>query len=279
MIQEYPQAFWRLEHGEFSSQQLEFRQRFGDGGRLEFQHCRPERRVHLQFRRDLLHKLERCAALFEDSPELGMVFSDANLVNEELQPLGYTFWERLDFDRGQQQYYEENRGFEIQIRHSFVAGAGTAFRTSFKSFVLPIPENWMYDDWIATVLTAIAPCLPIPEQLYEYRQHAKQSMGGEKKSVWAKYIEGKRQKTPQYMLSIAERYIFLRKHLVSLNTMHIDAKVVAMLDGKITFFRKCAQIRSLPNLLRLKFVLQETLAQNYHQFALGWKTILRDIFV
>ena len=224
-------------------------------------------------------KLERCAALFVESPELGMVFTDSSLVNEELQPLGYTLWERFGFDLEQQSYYEENRGFEIQIRHSFAVGAAIAFRASLKSFVLPIPDIWLYDAWIPTVIAEIAPCRLIPEPLYKYRQHEKQAMGARKKNILVKYIEAKRQENPQFILSIAEQYIFLRKYLLALDTVHIDSKIIAMLDRKIAFYRKRAQIRSLFNLLRLKLVFQEALTQNYTQFALGWKTILRDIFI
>ena len=216
---------------------------------------------------------------FAESPDTGMVVSNNDLVDEKLQTLGYTFYDRLGFTLEQQRRFNENCGFEILIKHCIIAGASLAFRSQFRSAILPFSDIWYYDAWIATIMTAVAPCHVISEPMYQYRQHPAQSIGGQQKSVWRKYVEAKRQETPEFFMSLAKQYVFLRQHLVELTAYPPEPHIIAMIDAKISFFHNRSKIHSLPNFLRLPWILRGLLRKQYAQYGQGWKTLIHDLLV
>ncbi|MGE5609425.1 MAG: glycosyltransferase family 2 protein [Bacillota bacterium] len=223
-------------------------------------------------------KLARFEETFAQDPQIGLVFADAHVVDEQLHRLGYTFWQRLEFTPRQQAQFAQDRGFDILLKHCFVAGATLAFRASFKPLILPLPDTWMYDAWIAIAISAIAKSRIIPEPLNEYRQHQRQAIGGVRKSVWRRYIEAKRAVDADFFLARAAEYTTLRDRLLRSPTYPIDRRILAKIDSKLSLCQTRSRMRSHP-LLRLPLLLRELLTGRYHHYAHGWKTALLDLFV
>jgi glycosyltransferase involved in cell wall biosynthesis len=122
------------------------------------------------------HKLERLQAELGRSKRIGLVFSDADVVDDRLRPVGYRLWEALRAGRNKQ-LIERGRPFAVLIRHARVTGCTAAFRADHKDLVIPIPTEWLHDAWTAFLIAAVADIARIDEPLLAYRQHAANQCG------------------------------------------------------------------------------------------------------
>jgi len=73
-----------------------------------------------------------------DSPDLA--FCDADLVDEQLRPLGRTQWESIRFNRRQQEIAAGNL-WKVLSRFNVVSGIAMAFSARRRDLLLPIPED------------------------------------------------------------------------------------------------------------------------------------------
>ena len=129
-------------------------------------------------------KLSVMAPQFEADPEVAMMFCDGHVVDQELQPLGYTILQANGFLANDVQQTLQQQGlFACQVKRNAVCGAGTMFRRSFVSDVIPIPPQWVHDAWIATVLSASQRVRHISQPLFQYRQHQAQQIGERRLSL------------------------------------------------------------------------------------------------
>lgn len=124
-------------------------------------------------------KIEKVAAEFEKSDKIGMVFSDAELVGENLELLGCNLWD-FSFTIEEQRKVKQKKILEVLIDRNVVTGATMAFRARFRESFSPIPVTIpliIHDGWIALVSAAKADIVAINEPLIKYRQHGKQQLG------------------------------------------------------------------------------------------------------
>jgi glycosyltransferase involved in cell wall biosynthesis len=132
----------------------------------------------------LPRKVEVLEAAFQRDEDCVFAFSDAEVVDENLTPLGHRLWDAIGFSRRQQQRLRDGEAFAELLRRPLVTGATLAFRReAFKS----IPPGWMHDEWIAIRLSEMGRCAVIEEPLILYRQHARQQIGGTKRSWLERY--------------------------------------------------------------------------------------------
>jgi glycosyltransferase involved in cell wall biosynthesis len=127
----------------------------------------------------LPEKLARTERILRARPNVGLVFTDAEVVDEQLCPLGYRLWESVAFDRSRQEWILRDRAFELLFESYVVTGTTMAFRAHYRDLVLPIPKGtiWIHDGWIALMIAAVAEIAIIPEPLVLYRQHENQQIG------------------------------------------------------------------------------------------------------
>ncbi|MES2523950.1 MAG: glycosyltransferase family 2 protein [Gemmatimonadota bacterium] len=129
----------------------------------------------------LPEKLQRMEQAFVASPSAAFVFTDLDIVDEELRPVGYTAWYSLDFDAREQAGFRRGGAFNSLVTRNVVTGAAMAFRASYIHMLLPVPEGsreqLLHDYWFALVLSAIADAVPISDALVRYRRHAGQHTG------------------------------------------------------------------------------------------------------
>jgi hypothetical protein len=125
------------------------------------------------WREDKLAVIERA---FLSSPQTGLLFSDAEIVDENLVKLG-RLW--TSFGEDGRTEVEKQNVFNALLRANLVTGATLAFRSNFRHLVLPIPSDIIlqHDGWIALIIAAVSPVIFISEPLIKYRQHPGQQIG------------------------------------------------------------------------------------------------------
>ena len=225
-------------------------------------------------------KLAKFAARFVQEPKLGLVFADANLVADDLKPLGRTWWESRQFGPSSRRRLEKPTGAELILKDPtwFAAGATMAFATRFVPLCLPISPGWGHDGWIATLIALVAPVGVIDEPLNDYRQHAAQLFGGSASQTAANKQAQHRGATPEHFLRTVERYIALRKRLAS-RGVRLDPSSERQIAGKIAHWSARARMRHGSKAIRLPAIGREFLAGRYHRYSQGWKSLAMDILI
>jgi glycosyltransferase involved in cell wall biosynthesis len=127
----------------------------------------------------LPQKIARIVEEFEKKPNVGLFFSNAELVNENLEPLKQNLWD-FTFDAKAQKRWLSGKMLETLLWQNVVTGATAAFRAEFRAAFTPLPTgvpNLIHDAWIALVIADHAKIEFINECLIKYRQHSGQQLG------------------------------------------------------------------------------------------------------
>lgn len=115
-------------------------------------------------------KIELIVALMQQD-EVGAAFGDADVVAADLAPLGFTLWDTCNFNPERRKRFAAGEQFSELIVNNVMQGAAAAFRSSFRSAILPIPLEWQHDYWIALVVSASARIRFTERRVLDYRQH------------------------------------------------------------------------------------------------------------
>ena len=125
-------------------------------------------------------KLEVIELRFQDDSDLGLVFTNGDLIDGQGRPLSGDMWKAFRFSRRMQQMLSDPRAYDLLLSWSFVTGATTVFRSKFKDLLLPIPAEaptFVHDRWIAVLIGAVARVGLVQEKLIAYRLHSNQQIG------------------------------------------------------------------------------------------------------
>ena len=121
-------------------------------------------------------RLQRSQQEFVAHPQAGLVFSDADLIDEQNRPLAGTLWQRLGFAGKRREDLLAGQ-FLVLAKHRFVTGATAMFRADLRDRFLPIGAGWIHDEWIALIAAAFSDLRPIDQPLIRYRIHGSQQVG------------------------------------------------------------------------------------------------------
>jgi glycosyltransferase involved in cell wall biosynthesis len=121
-------------------------------------------------------KIEKIAVEFERFPQVGLVFCNAELVDEKLSPLNSTLFDRV-FPFAEQLKAKNEKIIDVLVNKNVVAGSASAFRAKYRKFFSPIPTDFslIHDGWIAFLLASISEVRFLEEPLLKYRQHSEQA--------------------------------------------------------------------------------------------------------
>ena len=229
------------------------------------------------------NKLEVIEDVFFNSPQTGLVFSDAELVGEDLQPLGYSMWEKNGFDEGQKNLIKGGHALDVLLPGWTVTGATIAFRAHFRELLLPIPTHlpMIHDGWIAVMISAVAEINFINEPLIKYRQHAGQQIGAPAKRDEDEAAASETDLNP--IKAGMSRVNSYSDSLDVLKTIHqrLRANIkyedaFSGVEGRLKHFTARA---SLPagKLKRLPIVTRELFAKRYHLYSKGVYSAAKDL--
>jgi glycosyltransferase involved in cell wall biosynthesis len=227
-------------------------------------------------------KIERLEKVFRGGERIGMVFSNAALVDENLRPLGKSLW---DFSFPESQRKKEKM-FESLLRQNFVTGATAAFRAEFREYFTPIPTdipNTIHDAWIALVIAARARVEFIDANLLKYRQHSAQQLGIMNRSET-------RRETFEYSVAFARKEILrLEKMRAVLNEFpafqiaEIQNAADEIINRNLEERRESIEhYEARMNLPQNRFgriipVWRELQTGRYRRFSKGWASAAKDL--
>jgi glycosyltransferase involved in cell wall biosynthesis len=219
-------------------------------------------------------KLEVLERTFAAEASAGFAWSDAEVVDERQTPLGYTLWNRIQFQASEQEQFLTGGAFELLLKRFRVTGATMAFRAAYRDLVLPIPTDWVHDGWIAQLIAAVAPGVPVAEPLVRYRQHPGQQIGERRPNVMAHVRMGWRTQQRLYE-AVASRFMEVRDRLRSHPA--VPPRCLELLAEKIEHFRRRASMRG--RWWRVPDIWRECRRGHYSRYSLGWKSVAQDLFL
>src|SRR5215213_669204 len=228
-------------------------------------------------------KLQMIEEAFNKSPAAGLVFSDAEIVDENLNTLNRRMWDEVGFDNHKRKLIQTGRALEVLITGWTVTGATMAFRSQFVKLSLPIPDGiaMIHDGWIALTIAAVADVVALDEPLIQYRQHAQQQIG----APTHKAAEPELRTMQTIETAFRRRNSSAELHKI-LKTL--EARLLAQASDFDT--RKALSFASdyafhlnvranLPQrrLNRVPSILRELLSLRYHEYANGFKSAAKDL--
>lgn len=221
-------------------------------------------------------KLAGTEKVFVEHPDADLVFSDALLVDEQRRVFAYGLWESIEFDLRERRLIEMGEAFKVLLRRNVVTGATMAFRSSLTSRLLPMPEVWVHDEWIAILVAATGNIRLLSEKLIEYRQHGKNLIGARKPSFQEK-IRLLFTSREGFYKELFLKTGLLRARLSEPACFPVPKTVIEELDKKLDHL---AVRTKLPHsrMFRLGPVVREIVCGRYLRYSSGWKSVVRDLF-
>jgi glycosyltransferase involved in cell wall biosynthesis len=227
----------------------------------------------------LPEKLALVEGAFARDSRLGLVFTDAEIVDDSLRPMGYRLWDAIHFDERARREVLRGRGFDVLLRQWLVTGATMAFRSEYRSLLLPIPECWVHDAWIAFMLGAVASLGFVDQPTVRYRQHPGQQVGGRKFTVGELYAIA-RALGPDYFRVNHERIRVARDRLLAPSGWVVDPGDLDLVDRKLAHQARRLAIAECPSRVRrILWGLDEFLRGRYSRFSPGWTYAAKDMFL
>ena len=234
----------------------------------------------------LPEKLARIEAEFAGSAAVGLVFSDAEIIDERSNRTGQRLWELIGFDDVERAALAAGNGLQDLIRGATVTGATLSFRAKYVTLALPIPENLpvIHDAWIALLLSCVSQIAVIEQPLMLYRQHCDQEVGPRPRIAavggFAAVVAGEasqaaiRPNPYDATLTLARA---TRARLAQAGNEADGLKARAKLDALIKHFETRTELPASfwPRLLA---VLRELFTTRYFQFSNGVASALKDLW-
>lgn len=223
-------------------------------------------------------KLAANEAVFVADPARGLAFSDAEVVDEVLRPMGHTMWQSIELGSIDRRRVRNGKAFEVLLRRWLVTGATMMFRADFLPYLLPIPANWIHDGWIAFIIGAMAPVGLVERPLVAYRQHAAQQIGG-KKLGWRELYQKAREIGPSHYRLAYERFVLARERLQAFSDKLSNPAFATLMDGKVRHQKRRLDIAECKSRVkRVLWTLDELLRGGYTRFSPNSRHFIKDMF-
>ncbi|MDQ3753713.1 MAG: glycosyltransferase family 2 protein [Acidobacteriota bacterium] len=223
-------------------------------------------------------KLTHIEAAFSASSRIGAVFSDAELVNENLAPLGYSLWQVINFSRARQKRFVGDRSVEALLKCLPPAhGMTMAFRAAYKTAVLPFPPRFSHDSWTALIIAVLSEIAFIPAHLIKYRQHRNQQVGLSTGKRWKEKLTRGQAAAAVSHLAEADLFTSVCRRVEDLGAAERDQEKLALLQAKAKHMLLRANIPARRRWQRWPVVIKELAGFRYHRYSNGVLSAARDL--
>ena len=224
------------------------------------------------------------------SASTGLAFTDGDVVDESLRPLGQRVWQTLRFGEEEQRLFCEGHAFAVLLGHNVVTGAAMALKAEFRKLILPFPNDLnhdgipvLHDWWTALVIAAVGEVSFVPESLFKYRQHSSQQMGvvserNEHTESSATSFRASMRRTNTFATEIHYVRTILDR-LSSVRGLTVRANVLQDLEARLTHLETRAAMPEERRSRRIAPVLRELLARRYHLYSNGLASAAKDFWL
>lgn len=236
-------------------------------------------------------KIEVIEAEFVKSEGVGLVFTNAELVSEDLKSLNGELWD-FTFTASEREMADGNAFYKTLLKRNVVTGATAAFRSKFIEDFSPIPThfpNMIHDGWVSLVISARSQIVYLNELLIKYRQHPGQQLGiNWDVETRAAQIGGSIRERFGRSIGYMREQEALLERLIDASKTHpalrFEGKIESVLKSSAAEI--CENILHLENRIslmdknvgRFPIILKELRSGRYHRFSRGMLSSIKDVF-
>jgi glycosyltransferase involved in cell wall biosynthesis len=206
----------------------------------------------------------------------GGVFSNGLLMNGESKLTGGTLWDAFHFPESSNVFRilsEREQGISLLLNHEMVTGATMMFRSLLRDKLLPIPEEWVHDAWLAWMLVLHSQLIACSDPLIHYRLHASQQIGLGT-SLFVRLQRAKETRI-RACCSIQKRFVVLGRYIQS-HPEICEPDLPQRIQERMEHAAFRAELA--PNSWqRWKDIIAERSA--YRVYSRGWRSMLKDAFL
>jgi glycosyltransferase involved in cell wall biosynthesis len=223
-------------------------------------------------------KLTSFVDRFACDRELGLLHSDANLIDATGQLLGRRLLDTLLVTRDERNEVAAGRAYRVYAKRNLVTGAACAFRRELLAHALPFSPEWIHDEWLAFTAALVSKVALLDEATMAYRLHGSNTVGMPLPTVGWRL----RTITDAFLRPTAPRQLLRARRL---HEIYTHASVLGAAPDVLQHLNAAAghaEFRSaLPRnpFTRLARVLRERRKGHYHAWSNGEISMLHDLFV
>lgn len=228
-------------------------------------------------------KLARLEACLEAHPLAGLVCSDAEIVDADLNPVSQRLMESIGLKTEERELISLGQSLPVLLGRNFAMGASTMFRASCRADVLPIPESWHHDWWTALIISLRSQVRLIDDPLLLYRQHGANAIGiPEIGSITAaSLIRSSIHPRSLEFVRQAEQWEAALERIGRIATegpSNVAVRDVARLRGQVRHLRSRANLPQ-HRLTRLPVIARELVNRGYHRYSAGVVSAVKDLYI
>ncbi len=220
-------------------------------------------------------RLALMVARFEQDANLLLLHTDARLVDAERRDLNQTLFHALEVTPSERARVHAGNAFEVLLRRNLVTGATTVFRRSLLADALPLPVEWVHDEWLAIVASSTARVDLLEQSLIEYRQHESNQIGA-RRDTFAEKVRKALASRGNTHVERAVKAELLLGRLAQLGD-RVSLEILAKVRSKIEHQRFRAALPA-SRLARIAPIAREALTGRYDKFGRGVRGVVRDLF-
>jgi glycosyltransferase involved in cell wall biosynthesis len=218
-------------------------------------------------------KIETLVAAFQDELT-GGVFSDGDLMDGSSKLVGGSLWEVNRFWNTSAAFDSREAAVTTLLQRNVVTGATLMFRSSLRDELMPFPEQWVHDGWIAWMIVLYSRLVPVPTPLIHYRVHQTQQVGVPGRSAWARLKRSSQTGSQDYR-KLDDQFSVLLQYAES-HRVELGLGLCDRFEAK----RRHLQFRAkLPAKRLERWVKIAGQVTAYRLYAQGWQSMIKDALV
>ncbi|MBN1427558.1 MAG: glycosyltransferase family 2 protein [Anaerolineae bacterium] len=210
---------------------------------------------------------------------VGLVYSNAAIVDIHLQPTGRSFLDFVSLSK-----IDSPKSSDVVRFNGGIPGCLLAIKATLKPFVLPISSKWFYDYYIAFIAHALNKVIKIDQSLMYYRRHDKNVSSNDvfEGNLLLEFSAAKNASLLDFYSSDRLQWEYMLQHLrevANMQTLHKSTQLVDYLiecEHRVKFARERETFRKKSFLFRFGPALKCLLSGKYHRYLRGIKTFGKD---
>ena len=220
-------------------------------------------------------RLERMVERFALDENLWLLHTDARLVDAQGRDLGNTLFHALEVTSAEIKRVHTGRAFDVFLRRNLVTGATAMFRRALLADALPLPVEWVHDEWLGIIASVLARVDLLEEPLIQYRQHQSNQIGARRDTFREKVDKALAPRGDTHIKRAIKAELLLER-LLQLGD-RVPPGIIDKVRGKIVHQRFRTTLPA-SRLARCVPVFREAMTGRYNKFGRGVRGVVRDLF-
>ena len=224
-------------------------------------------------------RLQRTEGVFTQDQSVGLIFGDADIIHQDSSSSSLRLWSAGSFGRLQRFQFRHAKATQALLNHNVVTGATMAFRSAFRDVVLPIPDIWVHDGWVALIISFFSNIAALSEPLIRYRKHPNQQFGPlvEKMAFPQQLATAKTFQRWQYELQLRQ-YEAAYDRLIPYAKTERQKRALQCINSKIVHLSARARMPKR-KIKRVPVVLKELATMRYTRYSRGLMSAAKDLLL